>query len=393
MKKSLLFLAAAALTLASCSSDETTAINESVANANEISFRAFTNGVTRAAANTKGSKTAFVENDDIDVWAAYYDGSTTMKYFQDDFTMQASGGSLTGFYSGDKHYWPDLTSSKTLTFTAVYGATDAYGNLVKQSAAGTVSHTPNATAANQTDVLLAQGQATSSTTTADKFVLNFRHALSQIVVKAINSNPSLKIVITGVRIGYIKTAGTLTYIGGLTTANATLIAQGNWACTAFSGSTIAKSYKYDQTVSLTMNGQVTTAQELGSSWTPWILLPQNMTDGAGKYTTQNSSGSPSDDPDLAGSYIALQMEIYNWNGTAEAGLLKASQWCYWPITTNWNPGYKYTYTVDAANGGYEPTDNDNDKELDPVLGNYIVFSPSCTIDTWVDNAGAYTAVP
>ena len=48
MKKNLFILAVAGLALASCSSDETVA-SQATSQANEISFRAFNNGMTRAA--------------------------------------------------------------------------------------------------------------------------------------------------------------------------------------------------------------------------------------------------------------------------------------------------------------------------------------------------------
>ena len=54
MKKILLMMAVAALVLASCSSDETIAVNESDA----ISFRSLTNNVTRAADITAASDLA-----------------------------------------------------------------------------------------------------------------------------------------------------------------------------------------------------------------------------------------------------------------------------------------------------------------------------------------------
>jgi hypothetical protein len=71
----------------------------------------------------------------------------------------------------------------------------------------------------------------------------------------------------------------------------------------------------------------------------------------------------------------------------DAATIVPEQWCYWPINTEWLPGYKYTYTINAGSGGYQPTDQDNTAGLDPVLtGTFIWFTPSCTIDTWVESA-------
>ena len=388
MKKKLFFLAVAGLALASCSNDETVAVNESDA----ISFRPLMSGVTRVDA-----KSAFANGDVIDVWAVY----NSAKYFQDDYTYN----STTGFTSTKPHYWPSDVSTNNVTFNAVYGSTTNDGTRTKQSAAGTVAHAPHTTAANQTDMLFAQH--TSSTKEAT-VTLNFRHALSQIVVQAKNTNPNLKVSITGVRIGYIDQSGTFTYSGSVTntpqtatdgsiTGGVTLIAQGNWSNTAATG---ANANKYDQT-GLTATELVGNASDVAhaiTGFSNWMLLPQDMKPHTVEstktvYTTQEN-GSATGDPKLTGSYLALYMKVENYYNSAVNGEIVAYQWCYWPITTNWNPGYKYTYTVDTASGGYQPQDINNDKEYDPVVeGAIIKFAVGCTIDEWVPAAGIDVTEP
>jgi hypothetical protein len=329
---------------------------------------------------TRAPKSSFASGDVFNVYAAYNSG----KYFQDDFTSDG-----TTFSSTNKYYWPSDVATKNVTFTAIWGATQTDG------VAGQISnYSPAATAASQVDILLAKH---TSSTNESPVAMNFRHALSQIVVNAKNTNPNLKVTITGVRIGYVKTAGAFNYTGGVTdtkqaltdgsvTSGATLISQSDWACTDFAATpttTTANDYKYDQTVSLTLTGKQTEPQSL-TDYAPWILIPQNMTDAEGKYATQKNGTKGAEKPDIAGSYIALKMTIENYNGSDATGTIVSEQWCYWPITQAWNPGYKYTYTINVAGGGYEPEDTDNDKALDPVLdGAVIVFDPACTIDEWV----------
>ena len=388
MKKNLLILAVAGLALASCSNDETVAVNESDA----ISFRPLMSGVTRVDA-----KSAFANGDVIDVWAVY----NSAKYFQDDYTYN----STTGFTSTKPHYWPSDVSTNNVTFNAVYGSTTNAGVATKQSAAGTVAHAPHTTAANQTDMLFAQHTSITKEATV---TLNFRHALSQIVVQAKNTNPNLKVSITGVRIGYIDQSGTFTYSGSVTntqqtatdgtiTGGVTLIAQGNWSNTAATG---ANANKYDQT-GLTATELVGNASDVAhaiTGFSNWMLLPQNMKPHTVEstktvYTTQEN-GSATGDPKLTGSYLALYMKVENYYNSAVNGVIVDYQWCYWPITTNWNPGYKYTYTVDTASGGYQPQDINNDKEYDPVVeGSIIKFAVGCTIDEWVPAAGIDVAEP
>lgn len=387
-KNNLLILAVAALGFAACANDETTAVNEKLAESNAISFRPNVGGNMRTA-NDKGVKASFESDDQISVYADY----ASSKYFQANFTSNG-----TTFTSLPPYYWPaDIADAdgKRVTFTAIWGPALTTPALTIGSTAGNFTgYAPNATASNQEDILIAKHVSTSKESPVR---MNFRHALSQIIVKAKNSNANLKVTIVGVRIGYIKTASSsFTYSGGVTDTRETgsgdggNIPQGNWALDNFAGSTIANSYKYDQTtVSLTLTGQVDDGQAL-TNYAPWLLLPQDMTnadtdsDGTPNYATPKTGIKGTANPDFAGSYIALQMKIENYNGTAAVGTIVDTQWCYWPITQSWTPGYKYTYTIDVAGGGYEPEDTDNDGEGDPVLdGAVITFDAvNCTIDAW-----------
>ena len=123
MKKNLLILAVAGLALASCSNDETVAVNQN--DSNEISFRTLVDGTTRTA-GPKAGGTNFVVGDVINVYADWYDASATShsKYFQADFTKQSTGG----FTSSNKYYWPTFDTGDKLTFTAIYGATQKADN-------------------------------------------------------------------------------------------------------------------------------------------------------------------------------------------------------------------------------------------------------------------------
>ena len=367
MKKSFIFIALATATFVSCVNDETTAINQG----NSIDFRTNMDGVTRAAA-----KTSFATNDVIDVFATF--GGT--KSFKEDFTKSDNGN----FSSVNKHYWPsDISNTKQMVFTAFYGVAQS------DETAGSLASafTPSATAASQTDLLFAKHTSSARETPV---LLNFRHMLSQINVKVKNSNSNISVDITGVRIGYIKTSGTFAYgVGDNTdTQNGSKIGQSAWTPTAFTapaeGHTYANDYKYDQTVTTkTLNGLVSDAAAL-EGFSPWMLIPQNMTGSSTQYQNTKDGGTATDAPDLGGAYIALEMEIYNWNSTTRGDKIVAKQWCYWPITTNWDPGYVYNYTINVGGGGYMPTDKNNDKNLDPVLDTPIEFSVNCTIDAWSD---------
>ena len=382
MKKSLFIIAAVGgslLGFTSCSNDEIIAENNSINDANVISFRTLVDGTTRSTVGPMAGGANFAENDVINVYAGFTpSGESETKYFQADFTKQSTGG----FTSENKYYWPAFASGDKMTFTAIYGATQG-------TTVGFVDdYSPNAAAASQMDVMVAKKEVTAK---ESPVVLNFRHALSQIVVNVKNTNAALYFDITGVRIGYVSTQGDFTYSGDVTTTQeatadasagnlttgVTLVDANSWT---LAGVTDANTNKYDQA----STGTITSTQSATAltSFNSWLLIPQTQI-AATAYTAA-TSGTASSVPTLNGSYIALELEIYNYNGTIRSSKLVTKQWCYWPCAFTWNPGYKYTYTVDLAGGGYQPINTkSDDTTLDPVLGDVIVFSPSCTVDYWV----------
>lgn len=374
MKKNLYILAVACLALASCSNDETVATRH---DPNEISFRPLIDGTTRSAAGPKAGGTNFETGDVINVYADFYDASATShsKYFQADFTKQSTGG----FTSVAKYYWPTFESGDKLTFTAIYGATQ------KDGTAGIIeAYSPATEAASQMDVMVAKKETTAK---EPAVVLNFRHALSQIEVKVKNSDATLDFDITGVRIGYVSTTGNFTYSGGATTTQEesghttptnTLVDANNWTNLNAASATT----KYDQASTGTITS--TKAATALTSFNSWLLIPQTQT-AATAYTAA-TQGTAASNPTLNGSYIALELEIYNYTGSTRSSKLVAKQWCYWPCAFTWTPGFKYTYTVDLAGGGYQPINTKSAATtLDKVLGDVIVFSPVCSVDYWVTN--------
>ena len=377
MKKILLMMAVAALVLASCSSDETVAVNQGDA----ISFRPLVNGVTRTA-NGAGVKSAWETGDILYVTAQ----RGTAKFFQNQFILDA-----TGFNSSNKYYWPSDITTTPITFAAFWGAAyktwAANGDGLKLASAYTV---PDAVA-SQKDLLFAL-KTVNAKPSDGGVTLNFRHMLSQIVVKVANDQANMKVTVSGVRIGFLNKTGTFAYnttnsgsetennvANNTNSGSETLIARTDWTKTDDASKNA--SYLFEQTVSATLTG--TTAATALTDFSSWIMLPQELTLATG-YTTAHTNGPIGDtDYELNGAYIALKIAIEDKDSSTP---ILAEQWCYWPIGTTWNPGYRYTYTVNAGSGGYQPTDQNGDKtNLDPVTDNNVIwFQPTCTIDTWVD---------
>lgn len=388
-KNNLLILAVAALGFAACANDETTAVNEKLAESNAISFRTLVGGQMRSSEGPMAGGTNFQPGDKINVYAGFTpSGGSEAKYFQDTFTKQAGDA---GFTSVAKHYWPTFASGDKMTFVAIYSADDLESQISTSTVGMIDDYSPATDAADQIDVMVAKKEVTAK---EDKVLLNFRHALSQIVVNVKNTNAALDFDITGVRIGFVSTMGDFTYSGGVTTdqqptdqtiPSYTLVNANNWTPATMSGDTKANSYKYEQTWSSSQPLTSTQDATALTAFNSWLLIPQTQT-AANAYAAA-TQGTAASNPTLNGSYIALKLAIYNYNGSARSSQLVAEQWCYWPCAFDWDPGYKYTYTVDLAGGGYQPINTESASNiLDPVLGDVIVFSPSCTVDFWVTPA-------
>ena len=348
MKKKLFFAALAVVALASCTNEEILEVNKGEA----ISFRSIVSGNTRAA-----DKTSFVANDAFNVWATYGSGN----YFKQDYKFNGTDWRSTA----TAYYWPaSVNASNSMTFDAIYPTS------ITRTEAATFSYTIQEAAADQLDVLYAKHVSTTKQTTG--VPLNFRHTLSQIVVNTKNTSKTLEFVITGLKVAFVNKAGTFTYTGNdaTDTQNANL-AQTVW--TATDGTATATS-AFTQLLTSSTVAPEATATALGASW---ILLPQNQAK-ATAYTTATTSA-------MAGAYLAVKMQIQN---ATDHSVVATDQWCCFPIAIAWNPGYKYTYTIDLAGGGYkeqndgETEDDGHETDLDPVLDNAEIFFVNCTIDTW-----------
>lgn len=383
MKKYICFAAVAAL-LAACSTDET--VSEVASQKDAVSFAGYVGSMTRSI----GLVSRIDQVESMNVWCDVNENGASQKYFNDTFNRTQSG-----YVCPTNYYWlSDISNSKTMTFTAFHNAV--------QTARGTITNfAPAASAGLQQDVLVAQHTSTTKETPCVK--LNFRHILSQIDVKVRNTNAKLKATVSGIRIGYVKTASTqFQYSGGATDAiDATNVAQSDWTLVDFAApganETMADNYKYEQAVTWSTddnNGNFVTPDKQLGGFTPWILLPQPMkkfaTNEQGEKIYNYSEAVDAQGnllPAVSGSYIALKVNVNFVSEGVETALL-TNQWVYWPIDdlTDWNPGNKYTYVIDI-NSGWYPNPPIPGGPLDPVYKD-IKFCPECTVDSW-DDGGTY----
>ena len=369
MKKRLFFLPMVAIMMAACSSNETIEVNENKGDL--ISFRPIVKGVTRAAdADLSSDATSFnVE--------AFNTGTTTSPYFSNvTFTNTSST-----FTSATKYYWP----TNNLDFYA-YSPISS-GQFVKTDFR-TFTITPSATVSEQVDFIYANTNNKGKGSSGEVTTLNFRHAGAKIVVKVKNSAPNLKFEISGWKLGYLDNTATFTYGDANTdTQDGAQLAFSDWSENTTQSA--ANTYSTEFTANAIAASQ-STAYFLGNAGTPstsatdeslnMILIPQTLT-AATAYASAATDAKPN------GSYIALKMVIKN-NTTAGETVADATandKWAMWPIGGyNWEPGKKYTYTIDLAGGGYYETNQDTDADLDPILEGAEIKFASVTVDGWPD---------
>lgn len=365
------------LALASCSNDELTSVNR---DGDEIAFSVVTNSATRAADvycnNNKPSG--------FEVWATY-DGAT---YINGDQITYNENNSKWENTSGTR-YWPD----GEVSFFAHVNAGDAFN--WNEGQPKIEDFTVETDVATQQDLLYAV--KTASKGTDGKAELNFRHALSQIVFQAKNTNPNLYVEISGVSVCKVNNQGTFTYptddtsdkVGEHNGSGSIDYDSQNWGIWSTSGT-----QKYDVTFNpVALNGNKTaTAVSLTSAnqtdkefnGQAMLLLPQTSTKW--DVGTNATTGKPENQ---TGTYFLVKCRIYNVAGNV---VDTEKDVCLWgengaenvaiPVALNWEQGKKYIYTFvfGEGNGGYDPDPDTPDPDPTPVL---VPITFEVTVDDFV----------
>lgn len=372
MKKTFLVASAVVAVLASsCSKNEVTQTNPGDA----IAFKAFSSGGTKATEAT---------NNDVLSFTVHGTAETTASYnFVDTYTRTSSTESWVPALG--EHYWP--AASENMTFVAYspalstnpfYTVQDAQGPAVTEEMTIT-NISPYPTAAQQKDFMVANVTANSGTSSGS-VTLPFQHALSQIIVQAKNSNSKVvKVEVFGVKVGSVSGNATLTL-----PTTSTESGQGGlaWSTTADSKTSYMAGGADQTYVELTADPRNIMFNEGG-----FMLIPQQLTAWASTDAT-NAAG---------GAYLSVLCKVYN-NNSASAESPTWTQvfpsngkmgFLAVPIDTNWEPGKKYTYTLEfyGENGGgglpdpdpVDPTDPDGgdiDTNPNDPVGGEITFSVS-----------------
>lgn len=360
MKKTVFIVPALlALAAASCTKSE---VLES--NSGEIRFNVVANSATKAA-------DVYCNNNMPREFMVYAvsDGKT---YIDGDRIVR--NGSDWENQSGVR-YWPETTVD-------FYAHVNAGVNFKWDASSAPVieNFSPAPDVADQVDLLYAVKKGESK---KDSHVqLNFRHALSQIVFNAKNTNENLYVEIAGVKVANVGGANTFTYPTTDTDSKfvshdgtGTLLSTGagSWA-ELTSG---AASYEVDfNAVPVVGNNKpvdLTTANDSGKEFNSqaMLLLPQTTT----AWVPSEDSNTPSENN--TGSYFLIDCAIWNVAGTEVDKYTDVQLWgeggntkeLSIPVAFNWEQGKKYIYTLvfGQGNGGYDPDPDPDDPDPKPVL--------------------------
>lgn len=354
--KKILFSAAMALVLVSCSRDEVIEINR---DSDEIRFGVVTDAATRAADvycnnNLPGAFTVYANHNG----KTYIDGDLIQK----DGTAWVNNTGV--------RYWPEGNVS-------FYAHVNGTGFTWASGEVPTIKdYTVPTAVAEQKDLLYAV-----KTQSEGQVTLNFRHALSQIVFQAKNTNANLYVEIKGVTVNKLGNVNTFTYPTANTdnniinhegTTGTITYDDGSWGTWAtLNGGTTNYPVEFeavsvpgdndDKSLTNTNN----TGKEFSSN--AMLLLPQTTT------AWDPEDGKPADQN---GTYFLVDCKICNVAGDDYA----TSDVVLWegpaaiPVAFNWEQGKKYIYTFvfGDGNGGYDPNPDDPTPVLLPITFNVTV---------------------
>ena len=330
-----MFMAMTAMLIASCSSDDVVSTNTGRA----IDFR--------TSVGTRGTETTTANIDTF--WVTAIDEAGDNYFSKQEFTKDV------GFFtSSPVYYWP----AGTLNFFAYSPSETDLGATVtiNKDTKTLADFSPAAKIADQKDFVTAtaSGKRTDNETKGVK--LTFEHQLSQIEIKAKNSNTGYVYKVVGVRIGKPVSKGTFTF--GANT----------WTLTTKEKANYEVEYA---TTPRTLAADAATM--MGTANNNAMLLPQQLVAWASATDKTNNAN---------GAYIALKIQITTKDGARVYPAKGDYDWAAVAIGTNWEAGKKYVYTLDFSNGAGK-VDPEKPQPVDPtdpfkpgedILGKPIKFT-------------------
>lgn len=339
MKKQIMFMAMTAMLIASCSSDDVVSTNTGRA----IDFR--------TSVGTRGAETTTAKIDKF--WVTAIDGAGANYFSKQEYKKEGEF-----FTSKPLYYWP----VGTLNFFAYSPSETDLGATVtiNKNTKTLADFSPAAKIADQKDFVTATASGTRTANETNGVELTFAHQLSQIEIKAKNTNTGYIYNVVGVRIGKPVSKGTFTFDTN------------KWTLTTTKKANYAVEYTTDPrpltAVAATM---------MGAANDNAMLLPQQLVAWNSETDKANTN---------EGAYIALKIQITTKDGArVYPATGKDYDWAAVAINTKWEAGKKYVYTLDFSNGAgkvdpEKPTPTPDPEKPDPfnpgddILGKPIKFT-------------------
>ena len=332
MTKKIFLFAMAAIAMASCSNDETLDINQGKGIGFRISADKATRGIETKTDNLKEIYVTAVDANDANL-------------FKDLLFSEGEGGI---FSSNPLYYWPGDGSN--LTFHAYAPAAEKIGATVTTGATNNKveNFSPAEEINDQIDLVYVTATG-NKTNEAEGVTLKFDHMLSQISIKAKNTNEGYIYKVAGVKIGQPVSKGSLDF----TTKD--------WTWTQ-EKAIYAETYK-ESAKTLNANAQSLMKTEGNHA----MLIPQQLT----KWNI-------AEDPTNAkkGAYLSVLVNITTKDGAQvypSEGNEEDYAWAAVAIDTEWKPGSHYVYTLDFSEGAgnVDPDEKDPEEPGEEILGGPI----------------------
>lgn len=329
MKKAFYMMAAAAIALSSCSSEETTDVAKSAS----ITFR------PTVGLNSRGVE--MTTNDLNEMWVTGFYQKADEVYFSDlKFTKEI--GTQT-FIPSAPVFWQD---GRTYKFVAISPAKSEWptGLTITRENVTCENFEPKTDILAQKDMIIKAVEANNEQW-GKELELNFKHILSQIQIKVKNGNENLVYNIKAVRINSVVGKKKLTY--STTTNSSTWGNIEGVTSNAQYTLTYANPYKLDgkTTTELTLTSADATVENGGGA----MLIPQNVTAWNGAQVDDNAAYN-------GGTYISIYLNVKMASGNKfmyPAGAQGEQTYGWVAISVpsiNWEEGNKYIYTLDMSTG-------------------------------------------
>ena len=348
MKKAFYMMAAAAIALSSCSSEETT----DVAKSSTITFR------TTVGLNSRGAE---LTSDNLqEMWVSAFYQSNGKSYFDDQKFTKETGTGTSTFIPESPQYWQEGRTYKFVAISPEKTTWPVTPTITKDQVTCT-DLAPATTITDQKDLIIGAVDATSANHNTNGVALTLNHILSQIQIKVNSDNEHIVYRIKGIRIVNVaKGKGTLTYT---TTDN-----KANWDLNA--GQKVTYSYTFPQPIVLDgktdgVKEAVLTGADGGA-----MIIPQDLTPWDGQKVTETNGVSDYN----GGTYISLLLNVKAVKGTgymypAGAQGENSYGWVAVAVPNNkWEIGNKYIYTLDMSTGcgKVDPVDPEEDPK-NPIV--------------------------